>query len=283
MAGRHPSRRAGQGQGAGRAGPGDRHPTPRRPRWRCWPPAPLASACMLLGRPRDDLMDRALHLAETNAGTRLGRSPQGVHGRHCLWCGQLAEARIGTRGALPRLPARATSSSSVRIASSTSPPSRSRRETCRPPPSSSTRGSNRRSTPATRRPLPGSPIRSASSTSTSANLTGRGRRRPRCARAAPSRTAAPDSSWPATCSVCSRSPYGEPAAGSGRARGRARDGRRHRRQAAVGGSGAARRDRGDGARRRCRGVCASCRPSSTDRRPTSASRGSTPPRFAAAG
>ena len=53
----------------------------------------LASACMLLGRPCDDLMERALHLAETNAGTRLGRSPQGVYGRHCLWCGQLAEAR----------------------------------------------------------------------------------------------------------------------------------------------------------------------------------------------
>jgi DNA-binding CsgD family transcriptional regulator len=53
----------------------------------------VASACMLLGRPRDDLMDRALHLAATNAGTRLGRSPQGVHGRHCLWCGRLPEAR----------------------------------------------------------------------------------------------------------------------------------------------------------------------------------------------
>lgn len=52
-----------------------------------------ATAGLLLGRPRQDLMERALQLAETNTGPRLGRWPHGVRGRHCLWCGQLAEAR----------------------------------------------------------------------------------------------------------------------------------------------------------------------------------------------
>ena len=54
----------------------------------------VAAACMLLGRPRPELMDRALHLAETTTGTRLGRSPLAIHGRHCLWSGRLTEARI---------------------------------------------------------------------------------------------------------------------------------------------------------------------------------------------
>ncbi len=54
----------------------------------------VASAGLLLGRPRRDLMDRALELAATTSGPQLGRSPRGVHGRHCLWCGQLAEARL---------------------------------------------------------------------------------------------------------------------------------------------------------------------------------------------
>ena len=53
----------------------------------------LAAACMLLGRPRQDLMDRALHLAATTAGTPLGRSPLAIYGRDCLWSGRLAEAR----------------------------------------------------------------------------------------------------------------------------------------------------------------------------------------------
>lgn len=53
----------------------------------------VASAGLLLGRPRTDLMDRAIHLAKSNAGPRLGRWPQAVQGRHGLWCGQLAEAR----------------------------------------------------------------------------------------------------------------------------------------------------------------------------------------------
>jgi len=53
----------------------------------------VASASLLLGQPRDDLMERALHLAETINGPRLGRGPLSVHGRHCLWCGRLGEAR----------------------------------------------------------------------------------------------------------------------------------------------------------------------------------------------
>ena len=70
---------------------------------------------------------------------------------------------------------------------------------------------------------------------------------------------------------------GEPASRNGRARGCARDGRRHRRRAAVSRSGPTRRDRGGGPRRRYRLMFATSRPSSTDRRPLSASLGSTPP------
>jgi DNA-binding CsgD family transcriptional regulator len=55
--------------------------------------ATTASASLLLGQPRDDLMARALELATRLEGPRLGRLPQGVHGRHCLWCGRLPEAR----------------------------------------------------------------------------------------------------------------------------------------------------------------------------------------------
>ena len=53
----------------------------------------VAAASLLLGHPRDDLMDRALALAETVPGPRLGRGPAGVHARHCLWGGRLEEAR----------------------------------------------------------------------------------------------------------------------------------------------------------------------------------------------
>lgn len=56
----------------------------------------VAAAGLLLGRPRDDLMDRALELArraETGAGQLLGRGPVSTYGRHCLWCGRLDEAR----------------------------------------------------------------------------------------------------------------------------------------------------------------------------------------------
>ena len=52
-----------------------------------------ASAGLLLGRPRPDLMARARELAATTPGPRLGRGPVAVHGRHCLWGGQLREAR----------------------------------------------------------------------------------------------------------------------------------------------------------------------------------------------
>ena len=52
VAGRHPPGRAGEGRAARRAGAGDRHPARRPRRWRCSPPARLASAGMLLGRPR---------------------------------------------------------------------------------------------------------------------------------------------------------------------------------------------------------------------------------------
>ena len=59
----------------------------------------LATAGLLLGRPRPDHMARALHLAATTASPRLGRTPEGAHGRHCLWCGRLAEARVIIREA----------------------------------------------------------------------------------------------------------------------------------------------------------------------------------------
>jgi DNA-binding NarL/FixJ family response regulator len=53
----------------------------------------VSAAAMLLGRPRDDLLERALRLATTIDGQRLGRGPVSTRGRHCLWCGQLDEAR----------------------------------------------------------------------------------------------------------------------------------------------------------------------------------------------
>ena len=59
----------------------------------------LATAGLLQGRPRPDHMERALHLAATTASPRLGRTPEGVHGRHCVWSGRLAEARVIMREA----------------------------------------------------------------------------------------------------------------------------------------------------------------------------------------
>lgn len=53
----------------------------------------VATASLMLGRPRDDLMTRALRLAETNVGPRLGRWPQGIYGRLGVWCGRLDVAR----------------------------------------------------------------------------------------------------------------------------------------------------------------------------------------------
>ncbi|MBN2624810.1 MAG: helix-turn-helix transcriptional regulator, partial [Acidimicrobiales bacterium] len=53
----------------------------------------VAAGGMLLGDPRPGLMDRALGLAARQTGPRLGRWPQGIHGRLCLWCGQLGDAR----------------------------------------------------------------------------------------------------------------------------------------------------------------------------------------------
>jgi DNA-binding CsgD family transcriptional regulator len=48
---------------------------------------------LLLGDPRPALMERALELAALHTGPRLGRWPQGIHGRLCLWCGRLGDAR----------------------------------------------------------------------------------------------------------------------------------------------------------------------------------------------
>ncbi len=53
----------------------------------------VAAGGMLLGDPRPGLMDRALAVAAGQTGPRVGRWPQGIHGRLCLWCGQLDEAR----------------------------------------------------------------------------------------------------------------------------------------------------------------------------------------------
>jgi DNA-binding CsgD family transcriptional regulator len=53
----------------------------------------VAAGGVLLGDPRPGLMDRALELAARQTGPRVGRWPQGIHGRLCLWCGQLGEAR----------------------------------------------------------------------------------------------------------------------------------------------------------------------------------------------
>ena len=53
----------------------------------------VAAGGMLLGDPRPGLMDRALAVAARQTGPRVGRWPQGIHGRLCLWCGHLDEAR----------------------------------------------------------------------------------------------------------------------------------------------------------------------------------------------
>lgn len=53
----------------------------------------VAMASLMLGRPRPDLIDRAVWLADTHGGPRLGRWPKGVHGQLCIWSGQLGEAR----------------------------------------------------------------------------------------------------------------------------------------------------------------------------------------------
>ena len=53
----------------------------------------LATAAVMIGNPRPELMERALELARTHRGPLLGRWPQALHGRVALWCGDLAEAR----------------------------------------------------------------------------------------------------------------------------------------------------------------------------------------------
>lgn len=58
----------------------------------------VAMAGLLLGEPRTDVMARALQLADVTPGSSLGRSPRGVHGRHCLWSGDLDEARLILQG-----------------------------------------------------------------------------------------------------------------------------------------------------------------------------------------
>jgi DNA-binding NarL/FixJ family response regulator len=53
----------------------------------------LATAAVMIGNPRPELMEWALELARTHRGPLLGRWPQALHGRVALWCGDLAEAR----------------------------------------------------------------------------------------------------------------------------------------------------------------------------------------------
>ena len=53
----------------------------------------VATASLMLGRPRPDLIERALRLADEHPGPALGRWPQGVYGQLCIWCGDLDRAR----------------------------------------------------------------------------------------------------------------------------------------------------------------------------------------------
>ena len=53
----------------------------------------LATASLLAGHPRPDLMGRAMELAERHERPPLGRWPQVLRARHCLWGGRLDEAR----------------------------------------------------------------------------------------------------------------------------------------------------------------------------------------------
>ena len=127
-----------------------------------------ALAGLLLGRPRPDLMARALELARTTQGPRLGRGPIGVHGRHCLWCGQLREARAVLESTQRRDRARRPG---VPAPVPHPRPGRSGDRvpgTCASPPTWSTRAWRPRPTPATRRPARGWATRSASSAPTRA-------------------------------------------------------------------------------------------------------------------
>ncbi|MBN2621957.1 MAG: AAA family ATPase, partial [Acidimicrobiales bacterium] len=53
----------------------------------------LATAALMVGTPRPELMARALELAEAHRGYLLGQWPQAMSGRVALWSGNLAEAR----------------------------------------------------------------------------------------------------------------------------------------------------------------------------------------------
>ncbi len=53
----------------------------------------LATATLMVGTPRPELIARALELAAAHRGYLLGRWPQAMSGRVALWCGDLAEAR----------------------------------------------------------------------------------------------------------------------------------------------------------------------------------------------
>ncbi len=53
----------------------------------------VAIAGLLVGTPRPDLMERALELADSHTGPRLGRWPPAIEGRLCLWGGRLEQAR----------------------------------------------------------------------------------------------------------------------------------------------------------------------------------------------
>ena len=53
----------------------------------------LATAALMVGNPRPQLMARALELADAHRGYLLGRWPQAMSGRVALWCGDLAAAR----------------------------------------------------------------------------------------------------------------------------------------------------------------------------------------------
>ncbi len=54
----------------------------------------VATASLMLGRPRPELLERALRLAAEHPGPALGRWPQGVAGQLAVWCGQLDRARL---------------------------------------------------------------------------------------------------------------------------------------------------------------------------------------------
>ena len=122
--------------------------------------ATLATSALLAGEPRPGLIESAIELGRRHEPPRLGRWPPLFLARHCLWGGDLGQARELFESMRAAFSARG-SSSSVPTGSATSPSSRSRRARWLGPRRCSTTPSKPPTTPATVRPRCGTTTRPA--------------------------------------------------------------------------------------------------------------------------